>query len=257
MSTRENAGRVLNRLLGAEKARTSSEQARLEYGRMHRARFSEMLTLCRSQVGNSAARVLDIGRSELTSVLKNYYKDVSTLGLEMDADDGGHREIGELAGTPHFCFDLLSAEDVSSWPQCGRFDLIVFSEVLEHLWVAPEYVFGLLRFLLADHGILICTTPNAVGLAKRIRLAIGNNPYETLRLYSANPGHIREYTRQELKEIAGSVGLACKSHRYVHWILGQNAGWIKGVVRQMVYAHGPFRPYQVCVFVADAEDRDV
>jgi hypothetical protein len=254
--TNEDADQHFRRLLEAEKSKTSSDQSRMEYGRLHGQRFRETLALCRREVSDAGARVLDIGRSELTAVLKSYYKDVSTLGLAMGLDDGGHREAAELGGTPHICFDLLLAGDVSAWPQCGRFDLIVFSEVLEHLWVAPEYVFGLLRYLLTDHGVLICTTPNATGLAKRIQLTLGRNPYERLRLYSGNPGHIREYTHQELREIAGSVGLASKSHRYVHWIRGQNAGWIKNVARQIVYAHGPFRPYQLCVFVADVEDRD-
>ena len=148
---------------------------------------------------------------------------------------------------PHITFDLLNSHTVSSWPDCGRFDLIVFSEVIEHLCVAPEFVFAALHSLLADNGILICSTPNAADIAKRIRLAFGRNPYERLRLYSINPGHVREYTRQELSEIANSVGLSCTKHSYFNWIQNRSGSRIKAVVMKLLRAYPPFQSFQVCV----------
>lgn len=84
--------------------------------------------------------------------------------------------------------------------------------MLEHLWVAPEFVLAFLKHLLTDNGILICTTPNAADISKRIRLTFGQNPYERLRLYTVNSGHIREYTFQELSEVGRRIGLGCVSH---------------------------------------------
>jgi SAM-dependent methyltransferase len=194
---------------------------------------------------------LDIGRSELTAYLLNFYQDIHTLGLDPSIDDGGHREMGKTEAVPHIYFDLLNSHIPSSWPDYGRFDLIVFSEVIEHLGVAPEYVFAFLTSLLTDRGVLICTTPNAADISKRMRLALGRNPFERLRLYSVNPGHVREYTKLELCEIAGRVGLWCVSHSYLNWIRDKRGNPIKTAIMWLLRLYPRFRSFQVCVLTRD------
>ncbi|WP_162539347.1 methyltransferase domain-containing protein [Granulicella sp. WH15] len=246
---------VLTQLLENEKAITCGEQSRHTYFDTHQARFADILRLCRGQVPIPSARVLDIGRSELTAYLLNFYPNIHTLGFDPAIDDGGHRETSDLKSVPHIPFDLLNAHVVSSWPDCGRFDLIVFSEVLEHLCVAPEFVFALLSSLLTDQGVLICTTPNATDISKRLRLLLGRNPYERLRLYSINPGHIREYTRQELSDIAQSVGLSCIGHHYFNWIQGSNQSRIKTIAKKLLRAYPSFRSFQLCVLTRATPSR--
>jgi SAM-dependent methyltransferase len=218
LSSKLEVEHVLTQLLEVEKAKTCGQESKQTYLEMHKTRFADILRLCQSQVPDASARVLDIGRSELTAYLLNFYQNIHTLGLDPSIDDGGHREVSKMDTVPHLTFDLLNSHTISSWPECRSFDLIVFSEVIEHLCVAPEFVLGALSSLLADQGILICTTPNAADISKRLRLVFGYNPYERLRLYSINPGHIREYTKRELREIAHSVGLRCMSHSYSNWI---------------------------------------
>lgn len=247
MPSLENAERVLTHLLEVEKATTCGRGSRQSYFDMHKARFADILRLCRSQVSDPSARVLDIGRSELTAYLLNHYRNVHTLGLDLTIDDGGHREFSSIDAVPHISFDLLRSHDVSRWPDCGRFQLIVFSEVIEHLCVAPEFVFAFLGSLLTEDGILVCTTPNAADIAKRIRLVFGRNPYERLRLYPVNPGHVREYTRRELCEIADSVGLSCTSHSYFNWIQNRSGSRIKAAIMTLLRAYPAFRSFQACV----------
>lgn len=141
----------------------------------------------------------------------------------------------------------MNSHTVSNWPDCEPFDLIVFSEVIEHLCLAPEYIFAALNSLLADGGVLVCTTPNAADIAKRLRLACGRNPYERLRLYSVNPGHVREYTAQEICEIAESVGLTCTSHSYFNWIQSGSGNQIKAVVMKLLRLYPSFRSFQACI----------
>jgi SAM-dependent methyltransferase len=247
MTSNETAEQALSLLLEAERDKTCGEESRQNYFEMHRERFQDILRLCRDYVPDSSARVLDIGRSELTAYLRNFYQNIHTLGLDISIDDGGHREVNAMDTVPHITFDLLSSPIVSSWPDCGRFDLVVFSEVIEHLWVAPEFVFAALRSLLTDNGVLICTTPNATDIAKRVRLALGRNPYERLRLYSTNPGHVREYTGKELCEIALSVGLCCTRHLYFNWPQSKGGSQIKALVMKLVRAWPTFRSFQLCV----------
>ena len=62
---------------------------------------------------------------------------IDTLGFSdhrfAPDDDEGHIE-----------FDLNDSEFESKWPALGRYDLIVFAEVLEHLYVSPGHVMALL-----------------------------------------------------------------------------------------------------------------
>lgn len=243
-----SAERVLVRLLETEKADTCGIESRQRYLAMHEPRFAQILRLSSSLVPDSAARVLDIGRSELTAYLATFYKDIHTLGFDPRTDDGGHRETRALDAVPHITFDLLSVPNVADWPQCGTFDLIVFSEVIEHLHVAPAYVLAFLGSLLSPQGVIICTTPNAVSFAKRIRMFAGRNPYEQLRLYSINPGHIREYTRGELVSIAAQVGLDCTSHSYNDSIRRKSRNVFGKVILQVLNTYPAFRPLQIFVF---------
>ena len=251
MSAKSSLEGILLQLMKVEKVHTSSDASRQYYADLHKDRFADILRLCRFYVANPFARVLDIGRSELTAHLLNFYANVTTLGLDLYADDGGHREASSMETVPHITFDLLNSDRVDIWPECGSFDLIVFSEVLEHLSVAPEFVFAFLNSLLADGGILICTTPNAADVAKRLRLAYGRNPFERPRLYSANPGHIREYTRRELREIARSVGLRCMSHSYFNWIQDRGGSRIKTAIMKLLRIYPPFRSFQICVLTKE------
>ena len=248
MTSVEDAEHILTQILEAEKAKTCGQESRHSYFDMHRARFADIMRLCQSQVPDPSARVLDIGRSELTACLLNHYKNVHTLGFDPSMDDGGHREISRVDDTVHhITFDLLNSHHVSGWPDTECFDLIVFSEVIEHLCVAPEFVFAFLCSLLSSDGVLVCTTPNATDIAKRIRLIFGRNPYERLRLYSTNPGHIREYTRQELHEIVDSVGLSCTSHSYFNWIQNRGGSRLKTQIMRALRLYPPFRSFQACV----------
>ena len=248
MRSAEDIEHLLMQLLEDEKAETCGQGSMHNYLDVHQARFSDILQICQLHVPSRSARVLDIGRSALTTQLCEFYQNVHTLGLELSMDDGGHRELTTMDGIPHITFDLLNSPIRSAWPDCGTFDLIEFSEVIEHLSVAPEFVFAVLSSMLAEHGVIICSTPNASDLAKRIRLAFGRNPYERLRLYSTNPGHIREYTRQELYQIASSVGLICKSHAFRNWGRRPGRSRLKAAIMGVLRAYPSFRSFQVCVF---------
>jgi SAM-dependent methyltransferase len=251
LSSKLDAEHVLLQLLQLEKAVTCGQESRQTYLEMHKARFADILRLCQSQVPDASARVLDIGRSELTAYLLNFYQNIHTLGLDPSIDDGGHREVSKMDAVEHHTFDLLNSHNISSWPTCGSFDLIVFSEVIEHLSVAPEFLLAALSSLLAERGILVCTTPNAADISKRLRLAFGYNPYERLRLYAINPGHIREYTKQELREIACSVGLRCTSHSYSNWIQHAAGSRIKTTMMKLLRVYPPFRSFQTFVLTKE------
>ncbi|MCK4669639.1 MAG: class I SAM-dependent methyltransferase [Nanoarchaeota archaeon] len=86
----------------------------------------------------------------------------------------------------------------------GSFDLVLASEVIEHLYDTDFFISELKR-VLRKGGILILTTPNLVSLTNRVRILFGKYPnFVPEYRIPGGAGHIRAYTvpilKQQLKE---------------------------------------------------------
>jgi hypothetical protein len=112
-------------------------------------------------------------------------------------------------GSLHIEMDLNDAHSAENWPksQGEGYDLIVFAEVVEHLYTSPEQVLNCLKGMLRTGGRILVQTPNAAALKKRLKLLSGKNPYELIRLDRTNPGHFRELTVGDLRRYAKRCGL--------------------------------------------------
>jgi len=98
----------------------------------------------------------------------------------------------------------------------GTFDIITICEVVEHMLVPPDAVLSFLaRMLKRPHGVILVGTPNAVSLTNRLRMMMGENPFQRLehdwRSYRV---HIREYTMQELREYGAAANLRVAFEEY-------------------------------------------
>lgn len=189
----------------------TDEQKR--YATIHELRFQKVINLVQSLTSKENPDILDVGPSLLTRKLRKSFpgSTVHTLGIVGEKKDGGHLPKGVLVRENHTEYNLNHCSDKNSWPQPGLFDLVICAEVIEHLHIAPEYVFDFFYSLIRPGGRLIIQTPNAAVLIKRLTLLQGKNPYERIRLNSENPGHFREYTRDELTEIAKNSGFKVKT----------------------------------------------
>jgi SAM-dependent methyltransferase len=169
------------------------------YVAFHAQRFAYLLDLLGHLGIDDTTRVLDIGRARLTELIaEKFGLRVDSLGFEPDAS---------TQQGVNYRFDLNDAQTESSWRRdIPSYDVIVMAEVIEHLYTAPELVLRFLGTLVADNGLLVIQTPNAAALPKRIKLALGRNPYEMIRLDPTNPGHFREYTSRELTRVAEDAG---------------------------------------------------
>ncbi len=83
----------------------------------------------------------------------------------------------------------------------GSYDLVIASEIIEHLNVDIDLIYQQIANLTAPKGIVILQTPNAVALKKRMAMIAGYNPFEKIRsdYTPGHSGHIREFTMEELK----------------------------------------------------------
>jgi SAM-dependent methyltransferase len=148
--------------------------------------------------GLAPQRILVVGPSYETQLLRAELPQatVDTLGWF------DHR-FPLREGERHIELDLNEADR----PPLEQHDVVICSEVIEHLHVASVPVLRYLGEALADGGRLILQTPNAASLPNRLRLLVGRNPYEPIRQEARNPGHFHEYTVRELREAVTAAGL--------------------------------------------------
>jgi SAM-dependent methyltransferase len=167
---------------------------------MHERRYAALLDVVR-RVSPPEPRILDVGAADEATLLRGLPgATVDTLGFDDE-------RFPPREGERHVRFDLKEAEHRATWPELEPYDLVVCAEVIEHVPVAPQHVVAFLASTLRPGGWLVLQTPNAARIANRVRLLAGKNPFEPLREDSTSPGHFREYTVDELLDLARGAGL--------------------------------------------------
>ena len=110
-----------------------------------------------------------------------------------------------------FVFDVADQD----WPEeltIMKFDTIVASEIIEHLF-DPEQFLKKFRRLMAPGGKIIITTPNFLFWKNRFRMLLGRFCYEKEGLLDF--GHIRFFTVIAARESFAKSGLSIEQeHHY-------------------------------------------
>jgi SAM-dependent methyltransferase len=185
------------------------------YGEDHRRRFWETLNAMAILLeGQPAPRVLDFG----ISVFLWFYRRVFP-GLELVTSDRpvgpaqqaffefGSRNAGAVA---HVTADLADPGFLSDAVRAafGTFDLILLTEVIEHLPAHPVRVLRPLLELLRPGGRLYLTTPNCFSRHHLERIAGRINPQPVFPFDGNGDGahHYREMAMPELLEFVAEAG---------------------------------------------------
>lgn len=236
--------------------RNRERLAQHKYSAYHAQRFRFVLDILDRLVVAAESRILDIGRSPLSFMLAAKCGHVTTLGFPLSQLE---RDFPDLCvGLPHaepaahIEFDLNDfGKGKFIDPTWGEFDVIVFAEVVEHLVIPPEIALAGLAEMLRPGGFIVCQTPNAAALHKRLYLLFGYNPYERLRVDLSNPGHFREYTKKELIACGKTVGLRIVDHQYCEYLSveGGPARRAMGYVLKLCsLAFSPFSRSQTIIY---------
>lgn len=170
----------------------------------------ELLGDLRKGRGDGPETVLDVGPSFLTQLVQDRFPQdtIYGLGLNHAASRGGHWPAALTFPESHFIgFNLNDAQDKGKWIALPPVDLVIASEVLEHLYTAPTLVLNFLTSSLKPGGHALVSLPNAATLLKRLALLRGKHPHEMIRENADNPGHYREYTADEMRRIAQRCSL--------------------------------------------------
>ena len=111
----------------------------------------------------------------------------------------------------------IHALNIFSQQQEGRFDLILLTEVLEHLCIHPVDILRPLIRALSSQGLLYLTTPNFFALEKRKLMQCWKNPQEVFPAADGNwdaHHHHREYCLTELLPFIEQAGGCLKGFYY-------------------------------------------
>ena len=187
-----------------------------EYGVTHRERFFELVnaTLVLTR-GAPAPRLLEFGPSAFSAMYARLIPDLELVLADrpVAADYVGFTEARcreSLGCADYLAVDLASTADMDAkLDALGVFDLVLLTEVLEHLPIHPTDVLARVLPLLAPAGALYLTTPNFFAQAHLEALARGENPSAA---YPAGDGnwdahhHYREYEPVELAEFVAAAG---------------------------------------------------
>lgn len=167
----------------------------LAYMEVHKYRFEKVLDAI--PISPNPIRILDIGTTPFTLFIKeaNPHYEVTTIDLTnlLEARcKAKHIEsrVCNLATQP------IPFND-------SHFDVVIFTEVFEHLPAPPTDIFREISRVLRTGGKLIFSTVNFATLVNRVKLLVGINPMSPAdnqfkRGWVHGYGHVREYTMKEI-----------------------------------------------------------
>lgn len=124
-----------------------------------------------------------------------------------DRPEGSMRSRLDEAGVDLVLWDL----ERTPYPfDDETFDVVVLTEVVEHLREYPARSLAEACRILRRGGVLVLTTPNAAYLRNRLMLLRGRSVYTPLRDWLhglPHARHAREYTKLELEVLIREAGL--------------------------------------------------
>ena len=155
-------------------------------------------------------RILDIGTTPFTLFIKRLHPhyEVSTVDF---TDYWEH--LCDEAGVS---FRVCDVERQSLPFEDGYFDVVIFTEVLEHLFVPPSKVLREIRRVIRVGGKLVISVPNVAALRHRIALLLGISPLRDLDKSIGPPhDHIHEYTMSEISSKLEHCGFTVVRKKYL------------------------------------------
>jgi len=157
---------------------------------------------------NSA--ILDIGCHEgMFDKTLHYlgFRNVYAFDISKDAIQKAQLVFPEIKDS-FFIHDAYNPNLPSSIP--NKFDLIISTEVIEHL-VSPKTFIKNIRHWLKDDGYLIITTPYH-GYLKNLVIALFNK-FDSHFEFKNEDGHIRFFSKKSLKKFLKENGLTTLAFR--------------------------------------------
>lgn len=200
---------TINQILEKIK-RSIRKQEELDYFNIHCERYRYILEKISRQP--KKGRILDIGcyPLHLSTALKE-------MGFSVYGVSSFHEPINQTKRVK-----ILNIETDKLPFTDNKFDLVLFSEVIEHLYQSPKFALKEIKRVLKKNGQLIITTPNVARSINRLFLLMGKNIYPAIDDFFDDNAinkslyfrHNREYTMAEIKRLVEESGLSCQEKNF-------------------------------------------
>jgi 2-polyprenyl-3-methyl-5-hydroxy-6-metoxy-1,4-benzoquinol methylase len=118
--------------------------------------------------------------------------------------------------------------EVTEWPHLiGKFDLVIFTETIEHLNFHPRATLKRISDFLSPNGLMVISTPDAEGpwgATHRYYRALCEIPEPPLEFDQGNwvDGHVWQYSKTEILDVIRSAGLEVRAFAYSPGVLGRH-----------------------------------
>lgn len=181
-----------------------------EYIQTHWKRYVHLIM--RMPVINGQSRVLEIGASILSNVIKSIWNpSMVTVYHELEPE---WKNRFDRAGIQSHAVELL--RDPLPVPD-NAFDLILLDEVLEHFPVDPQFFIYQCLMKLKPEGQMMLSVPNFATSQKRVHLLLGHNPQDQMNKKYIYYSHHREPVMSELLQMVRECGGLIDSYEWTDY----------------------------------------
>lgn len=168
-----------------------------EYYKNHEYRYRYIFSLY-SKLRKGPSDVLDIGGGQYALLAHKIYGDNATA-----ADIGKPNEYLQANGVETIECDMCRMQTFDK-----KYDVIFFSEVLEHLPMPAYFAFETLKEALKPDGVIICNVPNLTSLENIYCFITNKKVFENFQEPNGTDlGHVILYTKEHLDWQIRKAGL--------------------------------------------------
>jgi SAM-dependent methyltransferase len=209
MNTSELRQTVESALLAPDYVSTSYVN---DYLKVHMNRFAETIGLLQP-IMRPGKRIVDLGSyGSLVPALRDILGSTDITLTEPSQDGKPTSEDGFLQNARNgkrypFHVDRF---DIEGWFPYEEelFDIVIFTEVLEHLSRDPLQTMSEINRITKPRGYLLLSTPNCASLRSVLRILCGGNPniYPVYQRRPSTDRHNHEYVPWEVKELLKVCG---------------------------------------------------
>lgn len=190
-------------------------------------RMLQMLNRHHTAVAEPAMQAVDIGLFPGTwiQLARHFWSDMAWSGVGLCISEAfqkwAKKEKIELFEVDMDPFYAKSGAQTKLPFEDGSLDLVVASEIFEHL-ISPLLFLQETSRSLKPGGLMLLTTPNVSNIGAIVRLLRGESNYERLErspMFLAEDewrGHIRFYSKAEMRWLADRYGFDLIDHCYYH-----------------------------------------
>ena len=180
-------------------------------------KFDEVLYEVENDIKNESITVLDIGPSFQTEILRQ------TLPERIIIDSLGFADpiTRPRKNEDHIFYDLNDARSKEKWINIGSYNIILFAEVFEHLYISFNHFMPLISSWLKKDGYLVLEVPNGMYILKRLKMLFGVHPIVPLNEITGN-SHFREPSSKEVVDLLKKNGYKILEYSCVNcYYMGQ------------------------------------